>query len=129
MKLLREAAIIIGIYFLGELLSKTVITFIPGNIIGMLILLCLLSLKVIKLEAIENVAKFFLDNLAFFFIPAGVGLLTAVDILKGNALKIVLVCLISTFIVMGATGVTVQWLINKKNKKIKEENSNERNII
>ena len=104
MKLLREATIIIGLYFIGDFISKTIITFIPGNIIGMLILLLLLSLKVIKLEAIENVAKFLLDNLAFFFIPAGVGLLTAVDVLKGNAIKIVLVCIISTFIVMGVTG-------------------------
>lgn len=129
MKLLREATIIIGLYFIGDFISKTIITFIPGNIIGMLILLLLLSLKVIKLEAIENVAKFLLDNLAFFFIPAGVGLLTAVDVLKGNAIKIVLVCIISTFIVMGVTGITVQGLINRRNKKLKEESRDGRDII
>lgn len=114
MKLLREMFIIILIYFIGEVLSKYVITFIPGNILGMIILLILLSTKLMKLEAIETVAKFFLDHLAFFFVPAGVGLLAALDLLQGNIIKLLVICVVSTFIVMGVTGRTVQMLINKK---------------
>ncbi|MBB6625299.1 CidA/LrgA family protein [Clostridium gasigenes] len=118
MRVLRESMIIIAIYFLGELLSKTIITFIPGNILGMIILLVMICTKVIKLEAIENVSKFFLDNLAFLFVPAGVGLLTAVELLKGNSIKLISICIISTFIVMGITSLTVDGLIKRK----KEEN-------
>ena len=121
MKLFREAIIIIGIYFLGEIISKTILCFIPGNILGMLILLILLCTKVIKLEAVENVTNFLLDHLGFFFIPASVGLITATSILKGNVMKILFVSVISTFIVMGLTAVTVQTLINKRKKSSKEE--------
>lgn len=117
MKLLREAMIIIAIYFLGELLSKSLIKVIPGNIIGMLILLIMLSTKVIKLEAIETVSKFLLEHLAFFFIPAGVGLLTAIELIKGNTIKLLFICIISTIIVMGITGIVVQVLINRKEVK------------
>ena len=129
MKLFREAIIVIGIYFLGEIISKTVLSFIPGNILGMLILLLLLCTKVIKLEAVENVTNFLLDHLAFFFIPASVGLITATNILKGNVMKLLFVSVASTFIVMGLTAVTVQALINKKKKSSKEEVEDERDII
>lgn len=128
MKLLREAMIIIAIYFFGELISKTLIKFIPGNILGMLILLLMLSSKMIKLEAIETVSKFLLDHLAFFFIPAGVGLLTAIDLIKENAINLIFVCIISTFIVMSVTGLIVQILINKKEKNQEEILNYERNI-
>ena len=128
MKLLREAMLIIGIYFLGELLSKSLIKFMPGNILGMLILLILLSTKIVKIEAIETVAKFLLDHLAFFFIPAGVGLITVVQLIEGNTIKLVAICIISTFIVMGITGLTVQFLISNRNKKKEEILEYERNI-
>lgn len=119
--------LIIGIYFLGELLSKSLIKFIPGNIFGMLILLILLSTKIVKIEAIETVAKFLLDHLAFFFIPAGVGLITVVQLIEGNTVKLIAICVISTFIVMGITGSTAQILINRKNKKKEEILEYERN--
>lgn len=128
MKILREAMIIIAIYFLGELLSKSLIKFIPGNIIGMVILLTMLCTKVIKLEAIETVTKFLLDHLAFFFIPAGIGLLTAIELIKGNTIKIILICIISTFIVMAITGLTVQALIKVKKDRQEEISKYERNI-
>lgn len=128
MKILREATIIIAIYFLGELLSKSLIKFIPGNIIGMVILLTMLCTKVIKLEAIETVTKFLLDHLAFFFIPAGIGLVTAMELIKGNTIKIILICIISTFIVMAITGLTVQALIKVKEEGKEEICKYERNI-
>ena len=127
MNILKEATIIIAIYFLGEILSSTVINFIPGNILGMLILLILLMTKVIKLEAIENISKFFLDNLAFFFIPAGVGLMASMGFIKGSVLKILFICVISTVIVMGATALTVDFVIKMKEKKGGRQNGKDNN--
>ncbi len=117
MNILKEMTIIIAIYFLGEILSNVVISFIPGNILGMLILLILLMTKVIKLEAIENISKFFLDNLAFFFIPAGVGLMVSIELIKGNAFKILFICVVSTIIVMAVTALTIDLIIKLKEKK------------
>ena len=42
MKLFRQSIIILGIYLLGELISKGLNLPVPGNIIGMLLLLLLL---------------------------------------------------------------------------------------
>ncbi|WP_373899204.1 CidA/LrgA family protein [Haloimpatiens sp. FM7315] len=110
MKILRELTIILFINFLGEIIHRLLHTSIPGNVIGMILLLIFLCSQVIKLESIEKISEFFLKNLAFFFLPAGVGLISCLGVLKGSFLSILLICLISTVVVMVVTGFTIQLL-------------------
>ena len=104
MKTLNQLAIILGLWALGEYISSFIqsVVVIPGSIIGMILLFILLKAKVIKLESINEVSNFFLDNMAIFFIPAGVLLITI---------------FISTIIVMYVTGKLVDIMINKKSKE------------
>ena len=76
----------------------------------------------VKVEKVENLANFFLDHLAFFFIPASVGLMTSFVSLKGNIFKIILLCILTTIIVIGITGITVQFICNKASIKEKDKN-------
>ncbi|MDR5588457.1 MULTISPECIES: CidA/LrgA family protein [Clostridium] len=115
MKLFKEALIILIIYLLGEFLSSFFKLPIPGNILGMIILFLLLCFNVIKVDNISNVSDFLLDHLAFFFIPAGVGLMTSLNIIKSNWLKLLIVCLCTTIIIIASTGLIVQF-ISKKSK-------------
>ena len=120
MKIFREAIIILGIYLIGELISKGFSLPLPGNIIGMIILLILLCTKVIKVEKIENISTFFLDHLSFFFIPAGVGLISSFNVMKDSLIFILLLCLITTAIVIISTGIIVQYIIKIKETKVKK---------
>ena len=123
MKILRESIIILSIYLIGEIISKSLSLSIPGNILGMLILLLLLCTKVIKVDQIESISNFFLDHLAFFFIPAGVGLLTSFNLIKDSLLSILIICVITTSLVLVVTGKVVELIINiKKNNLNKGEN-------
>lgn len=121
MKIFREAIIILGIYLVGELISKGFSIPLPGNIIGMIILLVLLCTKVIKVEKIENISTFFLDHLSFFFIPAGVGLISSFSSIKDSLIYILLLCLITTAIVIISTGIIVQFIIKIKEKKSRKD--------
>lgn len=122
MKILRESIIILSIYLIGEILSKSLSLPIPGNILGMLLLLLLLCTKVIKVNQIESISNFFLDHLAFFFIPAGVGLLTSFNLIKDSLVIILIICIITTSIVLVITGKVVELIINiKKNNLNKGE--------
>ena len=114
MKLFREAIIIFGIYLLGALIADVTRLPIPGNVIGMVILFLLLCFKVIKVEQISTISNFFLDHLAFFFIPAGVGLISSFTVIKGIWLQLLIVCFITTVITMACTGRIVQRIANKK---------------
>ncbi|KOF57435.1 MULTISPECIES: CidA/LrgA family protein [Clostridium] len=110
MKLLRQLCIILGICFIGEALNKLLNLPIPGNVLGMIILLILLNTGIIKLEKIEEISNFLLEHLAFFFVPAGVGLISCFGLLKKNLISITFIILISTIIIMAVTGLTVQLL-------------------
>lgn len=116
MRIFRETLIILIIYLLGELLSKSLSLPIPGNILGMLILLVLLLTKVIKVEKVENVSNFFLNNLAFFFIPSGVSIIASFDSIKGDLFAIVILCILTTILVFVTTGKTVEAIMNLKSK-------------
>lgn len=120
MKLFREALIILGIYLLGELLSSALHLPIPGNILGMIILFVLLCTKIIKVDDISNVTSFLLDHLSFFFIPAGVGLMTSMEIIKATWWQLLIVCISTTVIIIGSTGVIVQAV----SKRTKERSAN-----
>lgn len=108
MKLLRQSCIILGIYFLGELLQFAFHLTVPGSVLGMLILLICLCSGLIKLDMIEDVSNFLLDHLAFFFLPAGVGLISSFSVLKGNWTAIIIVSIISTILILSITGLLVQ---------------------
>ncbi len=62
MKLLRQLCILLGIVFSGGVLNKTFGIPIPGNILGMIILIILLFFKVIKIERIEDVSYFWYEG-------------------------------------------------------------------
>lgn len=116
MKLLRQFLIILVICFIGEVSNKVVHIPLPGSIIGMILLFICLLTGVVKLEMIEEISRFLLDHLAFFFIPAGVGLLAYLDILSKNILPFMVICIFTTIFVMIVTGYTVQLIKRRKNQ-------------
>lgn len=117
MRPLLQLAIILFICLAGEILHRVVGIPLPGNILGMILLFILLCLKIVRLEHVEGVATFFLKNLAFFFLPAGVGLLTVVDSLHGQIAAIFLICMGTTAATIAITGHSVQLLNKLRNKK------------
>nr|UWI51476.1 CidA/LrgA family protein [Clostridioides difficile] len=116
MKVFNQLVIILCIWVIGEYISSFIqgVILIPGSIVGMLLLFILLQFKVLDLSSIENISGFFLDNMAVFFIPAGVSLIKSLDLIKENVLVLLLVICLSTLVVMYATGIIVEKMIKKK---------------
>jgi holin-like protein len=108
MKLLRQLAWVFLILLVGEGIRVATGISIPSTVIGMVLLFLLLVTGVLKLEQIADFSKFLLDHLAFLFVPAGVGLMTQFDVIKEAWLPILGIILISTVLVMGVTGWTIQ---------------------
>jgi len=114
MKLLRQFTIILVICFLGEVINKLFKIPIPGNVIGMILLLLSLMCGIIKLEHIEKVSEFLLSHLSFFFVPVGVGIISCLNVMKGEWLPILAIIVMSTIVVMATTGIIVQYLKGDK---------------
>lgn len=116
MKLLRQVLIVLSICFVGEFLNRLLKVPVPGGVIGMLLLFLCLCTGVIKLADIEEISCFLLDHLAFFFIPAGVGLMAYLDVFSRNWAEILGICLVVTVLVMVVTGHTVQGVKRRMRK-------------
>lgn len=121
MNILKQWILILFVYFLGEVVSKSLSLPIPGNIMGMIFLFIFLVTGIIKLEKIEDAAKSILGNLAFLFIPAGVGLMNYFGIISNYVAQILFIVVITTFIVMSSTGLAVQ-LVSRKIASTSDKN-------
>ena len=65
--------ILVGLNEVGQWMAHVIP--VPGNVIGLLLLLGLLGTRALRLEWLEPTAGLFNRHLAFFFIPVAVGLL------------------------------------------------------
>ena len=119
MKVFNQLAIILGIWAVGEYISSMISSFvlIPGSIIGMILLFLMLQFKIISIESIGSISGFFLDNMALFFVPAGVSLIKSMDLIKQNIILLVLAIFVTTAIVMWFTGIVVEIMMKRKEKK------------
>ena len=116
MKLLKQFSLILVILALGEYISSIISNFIviPGSIIGIIILFLLLKIGIIKIDKVEDISNFLLDNMAIFFIPAGVSLIQSVDIISSNIIVLAITIIISTILVMVVTAIVVEKMIKRK---------------
>ncbi|MDK2563391.1 CidA/LrgA family protein [Romboutsia sedimentorum] len=119
MNKLNQLAVILGIWAAGEYISSFIqsVVIIPGGIIGMILLFLLLQFKAIKIDSIKEISDLFLDNMAMFFIPAGVSLINSLDLIADNIFVILISIILSTAIVMYITGIIVEKMIQKKSKE------------
>ena len=115
MRILLQLALILGICYVGDLIHDYAGIPVPGNILGMLILLLLLCLKIVKLDQIREVSDFFLKRLSFFFLPPAIGLMLVGDDVKSQWPLLLILCIVITIVTMAITGWTVQ-LLSKKSK-------------
>lgn len=126
MSILRELLIIFSIVLTGDFVATLLPIPIPGNIIGMLLLLGLLLKKYLTVNHIKHTTDFLLKNMAFFFVPAGIGVIKNRALLEGKVVQVVLICVVSTIITFGVTGKCAQMIIQYEQKK--KGKHNERSI-
>lgn len=87
---------------------------LPGNVIGLILLLVALHMKWIRLKWIEETAQFLLKHLLLFFAPFIVGTMAFYPILRENWLPAGLGVTVGTLCVLAASGWTAVWLTRRK---------------
>lgn len=104
MKSLVQSFWVLLFFAVGELLSMLMAHILPGSVIGMILLFLALETKLIKADKVDGVAKFLTLNMGLFFVPAGVGLITQLDLIKQYWLAIVISMVVSTALVLVVVG-------------------------
>ncbi|MGL4737172.1 MAG: CidA/LrgA family protein [Cellulosilyticaceae bacterium] len=117
MHILRQIAVLFALCLLGEVIGTLIPVPIPASVISMMLLLALLLKGILKLEHIEDIGKFLLGNMAFFFVPIGVSIMEHSDLLKATLGPILVICIVTTVLTFAATGFTVQIVMKWQQKK------------
>jgi holin-like protein len=113
MKIWKEAFWILLFSFLGEVLSKISHLPIPGSVIGMFLLFGALMAGLVKVEQMESTAKFLLENLSVFFLPATLGIMNYFNVLGQFWWQLLLILGGTTIVVQIIVGHTVQFVKRK----------------
>lgn len=117
MKYVIQFMIIIGFSFIGEFLHYILPLPIPASIYGIVLLFAALELKILKVNDIREVSSFLIAVMPMMFIPAAVGLVDSWDIISSSLLKYIIVAFVTTFVVMGVSGLVTQFVIRKGKTK------------
>lgn len=108
MKIIRQIGIIFTVCWLSILVEKVLPFAFPASVIGMILLFICLLTGVLKIEHIQEKADFLLENMAFFFVPAGVSIINYFDVLENTWIQLVVICVISTVVTFAVTAWSVK---------------------
>jgi len=117
MRYVKECAVIFGITLIGELLNRMLPLLVPTGVYGLFLLLVCLCTVILKLDQVEAAGNFLLDIMPMLFIPAAVGLMENYDSLRPIVVPVLVICLVSTVIVMAVTGKVTELMMEGRKKK------------
>jgi len=113
MKHLLRLTIILGISLVGELLNALIPLPVPASIYGLVLMLLGLCTRIIPLEAVQTPGRFLIEIMPVMFIPAAVGLIDSWPLLKPVLVPVAVITVVSTFVVMGVTGIVTQAVMRR----------------
>ncbi len=123
-KILKASFIIILLLAIGNALSWLINGFIPGSVIGMLLMFLFLISGLIKPDDVRPVAEFLTKNMAILFVPSAIGIMEQWSLIKVHFIAWILIIVISTILVMASTGWTQDLLSKLFSKRVKKGGQN-----
>lgn len=111
MILILQLSTIFLICLIGNFIATILPFAFPGSIISMILLFILLIIKAVKESSINKVGDYLLNNMAFFFVPAGVGIIEYFDLLSAIWWKFLIIIVASTITTFAVSSITVSLII------------------
>ena len=111
--MLNALTLLVTCQLIGEIVSRGLGLPIPGPVIGLLLLLAMLIVRERRGRGgpgaeLKAAASGLLGNLGLLFVPAGVGVVTQLDVLGRNWLPIAVSILVSTTLGLAVAGWVMQ---------------------
>ncbi len=112
--MLNAITLLIGCQFLGEIVARGLALPLPGPVVGLLLLFAGLTVSYRRGRdvptALRTTAQGLLGHLSLLFVPAGVGVITQLDVLSANIVPVMASILLSTLAGLLVTGWVMQRL-------------------
>lgn len=116
-KILVQIAALYVFYMVGNWVQEMLNLPIPGNLIGMFLLLVLLSLKVLPVKWFDLGAETLVAIMPFLLIPPTLGLMNYGAFFMSKGISLFITVVASTFLIIIVAGHTGQYLANRKEKE------------
>ena len=107
---LRGLAILLLLQACGEALTHAFGLPFPGPVMGMGLLLLALQVETLR-GPVQAAAEILLAHLSLLFVPVGVGVIAHLDLLSTYGIKLLAVIVLSTWIGLAATAITLRALL------------------
>ena len=117
MSIMAQAAIVFGLCLISEGIAALLPVSFPASVIALLLLGLLLFSRALKPEHIQQLSTFLVANMAFFFLPACVGVMEHAPAILGQLVPFFLISCLTTPVVYFVTAWSVQWLIRLSREK------------
>ncbi len=101
---------------LGEIVARLARLPVPGPVIGMVILFCGLLLRRGIPEGLETSGGYLLRILPMLFVPAGVGIVTHLDVLRRSWAAFGGAVVVGTALTIAVTGLVMQLAVRHRAK-------------
>ena len=99
---------------IGEVIGYFVIPFVPGPVIGLVLLLAFLTWRGAVPDGVELVSSAFMRYLGLLFVPAAVGVVMYLPHLRQQALAITVALLVSVVATIAVAALLAKVLDRKK---------------
>lgn len=114
---LMQLGIILGVSFAAEVLHALLPLPVPASVYGLCLMLGLLATGALKPSQLKPTSSYLIEIMPIMFVPSCVGLIEVFDQLLPVLIPFILVCLLSTIAVMGATGRVTQAIIRREGRQ------------
>lgn len=118
---IKQFGMILLFSLAGELLNFLIPLPIPASIYGIILLFSALMLGIIKLDQVEKTGSFLIEIMPLMFIPAAVGIMESLSLVKASFWGYIGITAVSTIIVMAVSGVVTQFVIKLQRGKQKDD--------
>lgn len=116
MKYIKQISIILGICLIAEWMEYYIPLPVAASIYGLVLMLLALITKLLPLEEVQETADFLLSHIALLFIPPTVGMMDGVELMKQMAIPLLTICIATTLLIMGVTGLVSQSILKRGRK-------------
>lgn len=109
-QIIKTMLILFFVMWIGSICKTLIPLPIPDMIYAMILLFTLLVTGIVKLRDIDGISNKLLSVFAFFFVPAGVGLMNSYKIIEHEVVRVVGVLTISFVLTVLSVAYTVKFV-------------------
>lgn len=108
--MIMSLAMILGFQLVGEVASRALDLPLPGPVVGLCLLVASCVLRPALADRLRPVTLGMLQHLSLFFVPAGVGVIAHMTLIREQGVALLLAILASTVLAIAIGAVVFEWV-------------------